>query len=123
MSVLIPGGTGLLIGALSIGVTVIIGAGYFSPAGPQAVFTIRYWSLATGAATPGLIFLLWTFAVRKQSDDFTLLFMYALLAVLADLLVGGIMGFYLNGVSQWWARYLIGLGFGVVAMLWTFWVK
>ena len=118
---MLEGPIGLLI-LSSVGVLGILIAGYFSPSGLQSIFTFHFWSIVVGAVSPALIFLLWSFLHRKQSEDFALLFGFVVLVFLADLFVGSIGGFYLKGFS-WWVRMSIGFAFGALTMAWTLWAK
>lgn len=106
----------------AIGTLVVLIAGHFSPMGLRGMGTIRYWSVVAGSVMPSLLFLIWAFVGRKQSDDFALLMMFVSLVFLADCFIGLVGSFYLR-TSSLWLRTGIGFGLGVVTMLWTLWIK
>lgn len=107
----------------SVGLVIVLIAGYFSPGGLKSLATFHYWSVVAGTITPALLFLAWTYQGRFKSEDYPMMMAFVFMVLAADFFVGTILGFYLKGPASLWLRYAIGFAVGALTMVWTLWAK
>ena len=108
-----------LVAGIGVGFGLLFVAARFSPDGTSALRSWKFWSLPTGAITPGLLLVGSLIAFPESSDHAGLAVVLMLLFVGAVFSLSCLLSLFLKRPDGGGWRFSLGIACNAVLVLWT----